>query len=256
MLLTRSLWDCELPIVHVRLLGYKPFRLFNNFHRVSCLWDLPWIVADIFSILFIETEATAMKFMDCNSSSELRPNGGIGSELGGRPEIFQMENNPQEPDLPLNPHEAPTTSNAPQSMPHREQEAELAHPAPQEWQPALSLPSQSKNPGGETQFQEFLNNLSPLQQEDPFSSFSPITGKDEAPISFPEQAERRRRRLHLILIRLTSKRGIQNWIERLRRGSKRPSKAVFDHTAIVPALPNAFRTFISKILTLRLWQSS
>jgi len=74
-------------------------------------------------------------------------------------------------------------------MPHREQEAELAHPAPQEWQPALSLPSQSINPGGETQFQEFLNNLSPLQQEDPFSSFSPITGKDEAPISFPEQAE-------------------------------------------------------------------
>lgn len=41
--------------------------------------------------------------------------------------------------------------------------------------------------GGDTEFQEFMENLSPLLQEDLFSSFSP--GKDEAPIPFQEQAE-------------------------------------------------------------------
>lgn len=152
--------------VHVILIGYEPSRLFNNFHRVSCLWDWMWIVGDFLSILFIETEATAMMFMDsadiCSESSELRPNG-IGSELGGRPEILQMGNNPQQPALP-NPHEAPTTSNAPQSMPHKEQEAELAHPAPNEASPdvspsppsssffkGLENPASSPEPGEEVQ---------------------------------------------------------------------------------------------------------
>lgn len=51
------------------------------------------------SIVFIETETTAMMFMDseiCSSSIEVPPNG-IGSELEGRPEIFKMDNNPQQP---------------------------------------------------------------------------------------------------------------------------------------------------------------
>lgn len=71
-------------------------RLFNDFNLVSCLWDLPWIVGHILSILFIETEATVIESGICSSSGELRSHE-MGGELGGRPEIFQMEKNPQEP---------------------------------------------------------------------------------------------------------------------------------------------------------------
>lgn len=123
-------------VLRVILIGHNPFnlkRLFNNSQDVGCLWDLPWIVGYMLSIVFIETETTAMMFMDSeigSSSIEVPPNG-IGSELEGRPEILKMDPNPQQPALPLNPHEAPTTPHAPQSMPHAEQEAELAHPAPE-----------------------------------------------------------------------------------------------------------------------------
>jgi NADH-ubiquinone oxidoreductase chain 6 len=47
-------------------------------------------------------------------------------------------------------------------------------------------PSPSINLWGDTELDEFFDQLSPLQQDDPLSSFSPITGKDEAPI--PEQS--------------------------------------------------------------------
>lgn len=50
-----------------------------------------------------------------SSSIEVMPNG-IGSELEGRPEILRMDQNPQQPALPLNPH--------------AEQQAEIFHPAP------------------------------------------------------------------------------------------------------------------------------
>lgn len=50
-----------------------------------------------------------------SSSIEVMPNG-IGSELEGRPEILRMDQNPQQPALPLNPH--------------AEQQAEMDHPAP------------------------------------------------------------------------------------------------------------------------------
>ena len=47
------------------------------------------------SIVFIET--TAMMFMDSAiCSSNIEPNG-IRSELEGRPEIFKMDQNPQQP---------------------------------------------------------------------------------------------------------------------------------------------------------------
>lgn len=85
-------------VLRLILIGHNPFnlkRLFNNSQDVGCLWDLPWIVGYMLSIVFIET--TAMMFMDsaiCSSSIE--PNG-IGSELEGRPEIFKMDQNPQQP---------------------------------------------------------------------------------------------------------------------------------------------------------------
>lgn len=76
-------------VLRLLLIGHNPFKgLFNNSQDVGCLWDLPWIVGYMLSIVFIET--TAMMFMDsaiCSSSIE--PNG-IGSELEGRPEIFKM----------------------------------------------------------------------------------------------------------------------------------------------------------------------
>lgn len=92
---------------------------------VGCLGDLPWIVGYILSIVFIETEATAMMFMGSeisSSSIEVMPNG-IGSELEERPEILRMDQNPQQPALPLNPHALP-------AIPHAEQQAEIFHPAP------------------------------------------------------------------------------------------------------------------------------
>jgi hypothetical protein len=56
-----------------------------------------------------------------SSSIEVMPND-IGSELEGRPEILRMDQNPQQPALPLNPHALP-------AIPHAEQ-AEISHPAP------------------------------------------------------------------------------------------------------------------------------
>jgi hypothetical protein len=90
------------PVLRVILIGHNPFnlkRLFNNSQDVGCLWDLPWIVGYMLSIVFIETETTAMMFMDSeigSSSIEVPPNG-IGSELEGRPEILRMDQNPQQP---------------------------------------------------------------------------------------------------------------------------------------------------------------
>lgn len=60
-------------VLRLILIGHNPFnlkRLFNNSQDVGCLWDLPWIVGYMLSIVFIET--TAMMFMDsaiCSSSS-------------------------------------------------------------------------------------------------------------------------------------------------------------------------------------------
>jgi hypothetical protein len=66
---------------------YKPLKIalkqLSFFYVGSSLWDLPWIVGYILSILFSETEATAMMFIDSeisSSSIEVMPNG-IGSEL-------------------------------------------------------------------------------------------------------------------------------------------------------------------------------
>ena len=107
-----------LHLVCFILFLYKPALKQLSFFDVGYLWDLPWIVGYILSILFSETEATAMMFIDSqisSSSIEVMPNG-IGSELEGRPEILRMDQkNPQQPALPLNPH--------------AEQQTEISHPA-------------------------------------------------------------------------------------------------------------------------------
>lgn len=53
-------------ILKILLIGHNPFnlkRLFNNSQGVGCLWDLPWIIGSMLSIVFIETETTAIQFM-------------------------------------------------------------------------------------------------------------------------------------------------------------------------------------------------
>lgn len=50
------------------------------------------------------------------------------------------------------------------------------------------LPLSRQTRGGDREFNDFCDQLSPLIQEDPVSSFSPITGNDASPpeLSFPD----------------------------------------------------------------------
>ena len=139
-------------------------------------------------------------------------------------------------------------SNAPLS---REQEAELAHPTPQEWQRALSLPSQSRRGG--TQSSKNLWKIYPLSCRRIF--FRPFRlGRMKPQSRF--RSRRRRRRLHLMPIRLRIRRIVQHLIHGLRGKSTRPLKEVLKRTVIGPALPNASPKSIVQVWIFRLWPST
>lgn len=87
-----------------------------------------------------------------------------------------------------------------------------------------------------------------------FRPFRRLLGRMKPQSRF--RSRRRRRRLHLMPIRLTIRRIVQHLIHRLRGKSTRPLKTVLERIVIGPALPNASPKSIVQVWTFRLWPST